>query len=127
MSLLIGKHIYNALVSDDDVRNVVGERIFPLVIPEGAPRPFVVFSGVNVAGEYSKDGWIGDVTRVDVMCVADRYDSVADLAENVRITLEQSKKRYAEYTIASAELKKSTDTYENGVYVIVLSFEFETF
>lgn len=127
MSLLIGKHIYDVLTSDNDVRGVVGERIFPLAIPEGAPRPFIVFSGVNVVGEYSKDGWTGDVTEVSVMCVADRYESAADLAENVRITLEQSQKRYDGYAIGGAELKKSTDTYENGVYVIVLNFEFETF
>ena len=127
MSLLIGKHIYSVLTSDKDVSNIVGERVFPPAIPEGTEHPFVVFKDINVAGEYSKDGWVGDTTQVTVMCVADKYESAADLAENVRIALEQSKKQYDGYTIGSAELKKSADTYENGVYVIVLSFEFETF
>lgn len=127
MSLLIGKHIYSVLTSDKDVADKVGERVFPLVIPEGTDHPFVVFNDINVIGEYSKDGWIGDTSQVAVMCVGDTYESAADLAENVRITLEQSKKRYDGYTIGGAELKKSADTYENGVYVIVLNFEFETF
>lgn len=127
MSLLIGKHIYSVLISDSNVSNIVGERVFPLVIEEGSERPFVVFNDINVAGEYSKDGWGGDTTQVSVMCVADKYESAADLAENVRITLEQSKKQYDGYTIGGAELKKSADAYENGVYVIALNFEFETF
>ncbi|MCD8135711.1 MAG: DUF3168 domain-containing protein [Parabacteroides gordonii] len=127
MSLLIGKHIYSVLTSDKDVAGIVKERVFPPAIPEGTERPFVVFKDINVAGEYSKDGWISDTTQVTVMCVADKYESAADLAENVRITLEQSKKQYDGYTIGGAELKKSADTYENGVYVIVLNFEFETF
>ncbi|WP_455639770.1 tail completion protein gp17 [Parabacteroides sp.] len=127
MSLLIGKHIHSVLTSDDDVKGLVKGRVFPLVIPEGTDRPFVVFNDINVVGEYTKDGWIGDTTQVTVMCVADKYESAADLAENVRITLEQSKKHYDSYTIGGGELKKSADAYENGVYVIVLNFEFETF
>ncbi|WP_293714434.1 DUF3168 domain-containing protein [uncultured Parabacteroides sp.] len=127
MSLLIGKHIYSVLTSDEDVSSMIGERVYPIAIPEGADRPYVVFSDINAVGEYTKDGWVGDVTQVTLLCVAEKYESAADLAENVRITLEQSKKQYDGYTIGGAELKKSADTYENGVYVIVLNFEFETF
>ena len=127
MSLLIGKHIYSVLTSDNDVNGLVEERVFPLVIPDGADRPFAVFNDINVVGEYTKDGWAGDVTQATVMCVADKYESAADLAESVRIMLEHSKKQYDGYTIGSAELKKSGDSYQNGVYVIVLNFEFETF
>lgn len=127
MSLLIGKHIYSVLTSDEDVNGIVQGRVFPLAIEEGSERPFVVFNDINVTGEYTKDGWTGDTTQVAVMCVADTYESAADLAENVRITLELGKKQYDGYAIGGAELKKSADTYENGVYVIVLSFEFETF
>lgn len=127
MSLLIGKHIYNALLSDSDVNAMVEGRIFPLVIQEGARRPFIVFNEVNVIGEYTKDGAAGDIATVNVICVADTYEDTADLAHNVRIALEQSEKQYDEYSTGGAELKKSSDAYENGVYVIILNLEFETF
>lgn len=127
MSLLIGKHIYNALTEDAFVNNIIEGRVFPLAIPEGASYPYVVFSDINVIGDYSKDGWISDTTQVTVMCVSDKYESAADLSENVRITLEQGEKEYGGRTIGGAELKKSADAYENGAYVVVLIFEFETY
>ena len=49
MSLLIGKHIYSVLTSDEDVSSMIGERVYPIAIPEGADRPYVILTqSVNI-------------------------------------------------------------------------------
>lgn len=126
MSLLIGVHIYSALAMDEDVKAIVEDRIFPVVVPEHTDKSFVMYDGINVAGEYTKDGLIGDVTNVTVKCVSNKFDTASSLAENVRIVMERHNNKYEGYSIEGAELKNSSVEYESGLYIFVLNFEFQT-
>ncbi|WP_303141202.1 DUF3168 domain-containing protein [uncultured Parabacteroides sp.] len=126
MSLLIGVHIHGVLSADEDVKSIVEDRIFPVVVPEHTDKSFVVYDGISVVGEYTKDGLIGDVTNVSVKCVSNKFDTVSRLAENARIALEDCKKGYEGYSVEGAELKNSSVEYESGLYIFVLNFEFQT-
>ncbi|RHJ76223.1 DUF3168 domain-containing protein [Parabacteroides sp. AM08-6] len=126
MSLLIGNHIFSVLTSDEDVKRIVEERIFPIVVPEQTKKSFVLYDEINVSGEYTKDGLIGDVTCVSVKCASERFETVSILADNVRMVLESSSKQYEGYSIEGSCLKNSTVGYDSGLYVFVLNFEFQT-
>ena len=57
MSLLVGFHIKSALLKDEALVKEVGSRIYPLVIPEGAPEyPFIVYGSAGNISDGHK-GW----------------------------------------------------------------------
>lgn len=126
MSLLIGIHINSVLAADGDVKTIVGDRIFPIVVPEYTDKSFIVYDGINVAGEYTKDGPAGDMTNVSVKCVSAKFDMASNLAEYTRIALENCRKVYEGYSVEWSELKSSSVEYESGLYIFVLNFEFQT-
>ncbi len=126
MSILIGNYIYSALSSDEDLAALVSDRIYPVAIPEGSTFPFVVYSGVNVQGEYSKDGCIGDNISFQIACVSETYTNATRIAENVRIIVEGISVDQSDSYTHSFELVGSSDNYEGDAYVIMINFTAKT-
>ena len=48
MSVLIEAALYNHLVNDSNVTNVISTRVYPEIAPQGETMPYVTFSRVNV-------------------------------------------------------------------------------
>lgn len=70
MSLLIGEHISGALGLSAIVASKFGGRIFPIVIPEGVSQyPYIVYGGLSIQPDYTKDGAGQDNTQVQVTVV----------------------------------------------------------
>ena len=126
MSLLIGKHIYKVLSDDADIKAIVGDKIFPIVVQEGTLFPFIAFDGISVTGIYTKDGCIGDTTQLTINCIGQDFDTVATLAENVRLVLEQQSAEYGNYSIGSGELMGGGFDYDGQAFIAFLNFQFET-
>lgn len=122
MSLLIGNYIYQALSTDQDLSALVDDRIYPVAIPEGSTFPFVVYSGINAVGEYTKDGCVADRVNFQVACVARSYTEVTQIADKVRVIIEQIRGENEDSCTNNFELVGSSDGYEVDAYVIVLNF-----
>ena len=56
MSILISKHIVKQLSADPEIVKSVGDRIYPIVIPEGSNYPFIMFEDYGSGPETTKDG-----------------------------------------------------------------------
>lgn len=126
MSLLIGNYIFSRLSSDEDVARIVGDRIFPIAIPELTNKNFIQYDGISVKGEYTKDGLVSDNVAVSVKCASNKFGTASVLADNVRIVLESSSVKYDSYSIGCAELENSSVGYDSGLYVFELNFKFQT-
>ena len=48
MSILISKHIVKQLSADPEIVKSVGDRIYPIVIPEGSNYPFIMLSLIHI-------------------------------------------------------------------------------
>ncbi|MDR2192285.1 MAG: DUF3168 domain-containing protein [Endomicrobium sp.] len=52
----LGVKLYNYLLQDEAITNLVSTRIYPLVAPDGAQKPYLTFRIVSDLSEYTLDG-----------------------------------------------------------------------
>lgn len=89
MSLLIGEHISSVLGLSAVVASKFGERIFPIVIPEGISQyPYIVYGGLSIQPDYTKDGAGQDNTQVQVTVVGKGASETIEMANEIRYELE---------------------------------------
>lgn len=137
MSLLIGMHIASELKRSASVQRMIGYRdgdgveqlrLYPIVAPEGAERPFVVYNNEGVVGEYTKDGGCGDTVVVHLRCVAEEYYDAVTLAQRVRNCLEGVIADYELFAVKDCNLVGSDEDWlqEVDAYEVDVKLEFVT-
>ena len=70
--LSIGKVVYNILSSDKSFKEVIGNRIYPLIADEGTIFPFVIYSRIGIDEQSTKDS-TSEQLRVLVQVAANNY------------------------------------------------------
>jgi hypothetical protein len=84
----IGEAIYDILSSDAGVGALIGDRIHPLVIPQGVSLPAVTYqqiTGLRVQNLASPQGMVR--TRFQLNCWAETYNEADAVADEIRKTL----------------------------------------
>ena len=56
MSILTGKFLVEKLQEASELSNSIGDRIYPIVIPNGSVYPFIVYEDSGQGGDETKDG-----------------------------------------------------------------------
>ena len=129
MSLLIGIHIKEVLLKDEALRKDIGDRVYPLVIPEGAPQyPFVVYESTGIQPFNTKDGSCEDSVGVSVAIVSKSYESVIGIANTVRYDLEGKTAKYTGFEVTECVLFGSAEDYlpDIDAVCVTLSFNMKT-
>lgn len=85
--LSIGKVVYNILSSDNNLKKIIGDKIYPLIADEGTTFPFVIYSRIGIDQQSSKDS-TDDEIRVLVQVAANNYQQSVEIAELIRSILE---------------------------------------
>ncbi len=80
---LVGGVVRDLLVADENLYDVVGEAIFPIVAPEGTVDPFIVYYRDKYHRENSKMGITEDECHIVISIVDSDYDRGADIAQMV--------------------------------------------
>jgi hypothetical protein len=82
---MIQTQLFLALISDPDVSDLIGSRIYPMRAPQKAPMPAVVYQIIAGTPVSSLDGDSGlDNIRLQLTVWANRYAEAVDLAAVVR-------------------------------------------
>lgn len=77
-----------ALRAEAAVTSMVGQRIFPITVPQDATLPAIAYQRVDSPRDMAHDGPSGLVwPRVQVTCIAARYETAKLLAREVRRAL----------------------------------------
>ena len=129
MSLLVGIHINSVLSKDDKLTKEVDNRIYPLVIPEGAPKyPFIVFGSAGITPTDTKDGSCEDNVSISVVVIAKTYFSAIQIAQIVRYDLEGVSGKYEDLEVTDCVLSGSSENYlqEIDAFSIELYFNIKT-
>lgn len=83
--------LYARLRNHPTLAAIVGARVFPLVIPQGASYPCLTYQRISTPSESSLSGPSGlTYPRVQVGCWATNYSAATDLGEAVRKALSGS-------------------------------------
>lgn len=129
MSILIGLHIVQTLTDNEVVAEKVGDRIFPLVVPQGVERfPFVVYDMQGGSGTTTKDGSVDDAVTVQVNVVAKTHTEALTIGNAVRYALDGYCPRYKEFGIRKTGNIVYNDEYVEALdaYSVNISIDFRT-
>ena len=129
MSILIGLHIKRTLEKEADVVRFVGNRIFPLFVPQGVERfPFIGYDMTGSSGDSTKDGTTDDVVTVQISVVAKSYEEDILIGNAVRYAFEGKTAVYEEFAVTECANVTYNDEYidDFGAYALDLNIDFRT-
>ena len=117
-SISVNKYIYQLLISDEKLKELVGNKIYPLVAEESVTYPFIIFTKENAFANYTKDLLTYDTVNISVAIAAVNYFQTVQIAERVRQILENYRDGYF-YNIL---LDNVTEDYVEDTYIQQLQF-----
>lgn len=78
------KYIINALLANRTINELTGGAVLPVIARFGTPSPYIVVRTDAVDCRYGKAGTrVGETANVNILCVADSYGEMAQIAEEV--------------------------------------------
>ena len=117
-SLKVGKEIYSHLKENKSLTDIVGNKIYPIIVEKDTNYPFIVYKRSNVIPDYTKDYHFKDYVIVDIICVSNHYVESVEIATLVRESLED--KKYGD--IVSIRLESADEDFIDDAYIQTLSF-----
>ena len=117
-SLKVGKEIYSHLKENKSLTDIVGNKIYPIIVEKDTNYPFIVYKRSNVVPEYTKDYHFKDFVIVDIICVSNHYVESVEIATLVRESLED--KKYGD--IVSIRLESADEDFVDDAYIQTLTF-----
>lgn len=117
-SISVNKHLYQLLISDEKLNELVGKKIYPLVAEESVTYPFIIFTKESASGVYTKDLLTYDSVTISVAIAAVNYFQTVAIAERVRQILENHRDGYF-YNIL---LDNVTEDFVEDTYIQQLQF-----
>ena len=116
--ITIGKSIYSILSNDSEVNSLVGNRIYPLILPENTALPCVVYERTFL-NSYTKDYRVFSDNTVSLTILSEDYATSIDIAGAVDNAL----KNYQDAIIKSVKQTGGSEVYVEGAYIQKLDFE----
>lgn len=122
-SLFIGKTVLELLEKSTSLTDLVGVNIHPVIVQKDTVFPYVVYRRSGLETSYTKDNYATDDTvTIDVIAVSQSYSESLNVAQAVRMALENKKGDFKDLRINSIEL---VDAQEGGEDVFVQSLTFK--
>ena len=122
------KVIYSLLMASTPVTDLVGDDIYPVIVPnkddtgENIDYPLIVMRR-TLTPEPVKSCGNCDIATVEVMCFSTRYYESIDLAQAVRDTLDKFRGNVDGIIISDIRLDSVTEDFSENAYYQQLSFE----
>ncbi len=119
---MTGTIIAEILVNNDAVNDIVGNRVYPVVIPQTKEMPCLVYLLTGNEPSSSNAGpAVNDKRSFSVHVVARKYSEVDDLADKVRAALD----RYQGEGVQNIFYQTESDDFEQEtmLYVRVIDFQ----
>ena len=119
-SIRIGKEIFSILNGSDELTNIVGNKIYPIIVEKETSYPFIVYKRTNIIPDYTKDFHFKDSVLLDIICVSNDYSESIEIASIVRTLLED--KRFGLQGIESIKLESADEDFIDDAYIQTISF-----
>lgn len=129
MSVLIGLHIKRVLANVEAVTQMVGNRVYPLVVPQGVEiYPFICYDMSGGTGDSTKDGIVDDVATVNISVISKKYEDAIRIGNAVRYAFEGKTADYEEFSVTECSNVTYNDEYIDALdcYAMNLSMDFRT-
>lgn len=115
--------IRERLLSDEKLKELVGNKIFPIIAPEGTTNNYIVYVRDEYSIDRTKTGIAFHNCIVFISCVSSSYDESQKIADAVFQCLDgRYKINTKAQNINAIEMIDSTEDYDGDVYIQTLSF-----
>lgn len=86
---MIGKVIHTLLTADATVIGLVGDKVFPVIVPQNTAFPAVTYETTS-SEPIEVIGWqkIADTVNVQINVFAERYTTAIDIKEAIKAVLD---------------------------------------
>ena len=84
----INKYIRNILIQDLELKNLVNDKIYSVVIPENVSNPVILIEHLSNSRNYIKNQKVSDSINVVIYTVADDYLGSIEIAERIDALLD---------------------------------------
>ena len=118
-SILIGKTIYKLLTDSDELKDYVGNKIYPLIADDGVTFPFIIYYRTSIRNTVCKDGYYEDEVSFSIIAVSNSYIQSLEIANIIRSIFE--KKKLSD-TIFNCTVEDIDEDYRDNAYVQQLDF-----
>ena len=117
-AISVNKHIYTILTGDTQLRELVSDKIYPIIAEETVSYPFIIFTKETVDAAYTKDFLTYDNVTFSVAIAANNYFETVQIAERVRAILENYRDNY----FMTVLLNNVTEEYVEDAFIQQLQF-----
>ena len=114
----IATEIRAILLSSEDIKEAIGEKVFPIIAPENTVGDFIAYQRDSYKPDSTKFGIYQQVPIVNVVAISENYDRSQHLASLIYDTLSGD---FADPDI-HIELEDSTEDFIDNKYIQVLQF-----
>ena len=114
----IATEIRAFLLSSEDIKEAIGEKVFPIIAPENTVGDFIAYQRDSYKQDSTKFGIYQQVPIVNVVAISENYDRSQHLASLIYDTLSGD---FADPDI-HIELEDSTEDFIDNKYIQVLQF-----
>ena len=119
---MIEKALRKRLISTQNLTQIIGSRVYPIMLPEKAVLPALTFGRVSTDGaSLSHSGSTGIITSVfEIGCIAKDVEVAKQLARLVRAVFSGFSGTVDGYRIYRANVENEFDEYdpETGTYQV---------
>lgn len=127
MSISISKHVFAKLSDSEALKPLVGDKIFPLSTKEATTFPFIIYKRDSLTPAYTKDRYdTGDNTVIEVVVASDSYFNSVEIAEAVRLSLENKRGKYEAFSVIDAKMLSADEDFIDDTFIQRLTFSFDT-
>lgn len=124
-TLQIGKIIKKLLLSNEQLKSYIGDKVYPLIADTSTTYPFIIYRRSAIVNSSSKDD-ADESVNVEIYIVCERYDESISIAELVRSTLEHRKGKFEDLYIDDIIITDASESYEGDAFVQYLTITIKT-
>lgn len=126
-SILIPEIVYQTLSNNEEIKQYVGKKIFPIIADFGTQYPYIAYSRTFITPTYTKDYYTEDTVGVEIVIASQDYLESLHIANLVRSLFECKRLSTQNMKISAITLTSISEAYDDGADAFVqrISFDFK--
>lgn len=125
-TLQIGKIIKTLLLSNEQLKSYIGDKVYPIIADNSTTFPFIIYRRSAIVNSSTKDD-ADESVNVEIYIVCERYDESISIAEEVRKSVEHKRGTFGtNLFIDDIIITDASESYEGDAFVQYLTITIKT-
>lgn len=122
----VGNVLCKILTTDEKLKSLIGNKVYPLVANQDTEFPFVVYKREGTIPTNTKDRYtISFDSTIEILAVSDDYDEAVEIASLIGDALKGKKGIIEGINIANIDYESDDEDYIEGAFVQKLIYKIQ--